>query len=163
MKFAAAMLILIAGSDAWIAMPSRSVHKHDIARVKLLKTCTLVSIDPAVVDAAAPIMFKPRGITTQDSIVFAIGVLPFAWATVEFWRRIAVGESFGTGKDSVIIGEDLNPESSRGRRVLGKVRLGTNHFAFRTLAVTRIEREDAHACAPSVLRCTLLNFTPLNN
>ena len=27
---------------------------------------------------------------------------------------------FGTGKDSVIIGEDANPDSSRGRRVLGK-------------------------------------------
>jgi len=124
MKSAAAILILLAGSDAWIAMPSRSVHKHDIARVKLLRPRTLVSIDPALVDAAAPIVFEPRGVTTLDSIVFAIGVLPFAWATVEFWRRIAVGESFGTGKDSVIIGEDLNPESSRGRRVLGKVRVG---------------------------------------
>ena len=62
----------------------------------------------------------PRGVTPQDSVIFAIGVFPFAWATWEFWRRIAVGAPFGTGKDSVIIGEDANPESSRGRRVLGK-------------------------------------------
>jgi hypothetical protein len=121
MRFAAAMLMLVIGSEAWVALPSRSLHKNNFVRDRLTKTRTQVSIDPAVVEAAAPIVFEPRGITTQDSIVFAIGVLPFAWATVEFWRRIAVGESFGTGKDSVIIGEDLNPESSRGRRVLGKV------------------------------------------
>ena len=121
MRFAAAMLMLVIGSEAWVALPSRSLHKNNFVRDRLTKTRTQVSIDPAVVEASAPIVFEPRGITTQDSIVFAIGVLPFAWATVEFWRRIAVGESFGTGKDSVIIGEDLNPESSRGRRVLGKV------------------------------------------
>lgn len=68
-----------------------------------------------------PEIFEPRGITPQDSIVFVIGIAPFTWASVEFWRRIAVGESFGTGGDSVIIGDDLNPASSRGRRVLGKV------------------------------------------
>jgi hypothetical protein len=64
---------------------------------------------------------------TTNIAVFIIGLIPFAWATVEFWRRIAFGESFGTGKDSVIIprpeitiGEDDNPESSRGRRTLDR-------------------------------------------
>ena len=76
-----------------------------------------VAIDPSLID---PPVFVPRGITAQDTAVFAVGILPFAWASVEFWRRIAVGESFGTGKDSIIIGEDQSPESSRGRRVLGK-------------------------------------------
>ena len=67
--------------------------------------------------------------------VFVVGLIPFAWATVEFWRRIAVGATFGTGKDSVVIprpqdvlvdddGNPLitaaNPASSRGRQVLGK-------------------------------------------
>ena len=54
----------------------------------------------------------------SDTLVFIAGIIPFAWATVEFWRRIAVGASFGTGQDSVvIIGEDNEPQSSRGRRV----------------------------------------------
>lgn len=41
--------------------------------------------------------FEPRGITAQDTIVFIIGIIPFIWATNEFWRRIVAGESFGTG------------------------------------------------------------------
>lgn len=62
---------------------------------------------------------------------FVIGLVPFAVATVEFWRRIAVGDSFGTGKDSVvIIGEDDAPLSSRGRRVLGKGALVTAYILF---------------------------------
>merc|ERR1712232_1166886 len=55
-----------------------------------------------------------------DVVVFIIGLIPFGWATVEFWRRIAVGEPFGTGKDSVFIGKDNSPSESRGRRTLDK-------------------------------------------
>mmetsp|Transcript_22817 Transcript_22817/g.25146 ORF Transcript_22817/g.25146 Transcript_22817/m.25146 type:complete len:189 (+) Transcript_22817:39-605(+) len=55
-----------------------------------------------------------------DVIVFVIGIIPFGWATVSFWRRIAVGEPFGTGKDSVFIGKDDSPSESRGRRTLDK-------------------------------------------
>jgi hypothetical protein len=54
----------------------------------------------------------------KDVLVFIAGVIPFAWATVEFWRRIAVGEPFGTGKDSVYIGKDNAPSESRGRQTL---------------------------------------------
>jgi hypothetical protein len=54
----------------------------------------------------------------KDVLVFIAGVVPFAWATVEFWRRIAVGEPFGTGKDSVYIGKDNAPSESRGRQTL---------------------------------------------
>ena len=70
--------------------------------------------------------------------VFVIGLIPFGWATVEFWRRIAVGASFGTGKDSiVIIGEDGDPSSSRGRQVLGEGALVVAYalFAIAALAV----------------------------
>lgn len=64
-------------------------------------------------------------------LVFVLGLVPFGWATIEFWRRIAVGESFGTGSDSiVIIGEDDAPESSRGRRVLGKGALAIAYILF---------------------------------
>lgn len=34
--------------------------------------------------------------------IFVVGFIPYAVATVEFWRRIAVGASFGTGSDSVV-------------------------------------------------------------
>ncbi|GKY97977.1 hypothetical protein MPSEU_000755800 [Mayamaea pseudoterrestris] len=68
---------------------------------------------------------------TQTILVFIIGVIPFAIATYEFWRRIAFGESFGTGSDSiVIIGEEDAPESSRGQRVLGKGALVVAYALF---------------------------------
>ena len=56
----------------------------------------------------------------KDVWIFMAGLFPFAWATIEFWRRIAVGQPFGTGKDSVYIGQDNAPSESRGRRVLDK-------------------------------------------
>jgi len=55
-----------------------------------------------------------------DVVVFIIGLIPFVWATIEFWRRIAVGEPFGTGKDSVYIGKDDTPLESRGLRTLDR-------------------------------------------
>jgi hypothetical protein len=68
--------------------------------------------------------------TNSDVWVFVAGIIPFVWATIEFWRRIAVGEPFGTGSDSVIIGQDNNPQSSRGRRVLGKDALIVAYILF---------------------------------
>ena len=75
---------------------------------------------------------EETGLLSNQAIIatFIIGLVPFAVATVEFWRRIAVGESFGTGKDSVIIGEDNAPLSSRGRRVLGRGALITAYILF---------------------------------
>ena len=73
------------------------------------------------------------GLLSNQAIIvtFIIGLIPFVVATVEFWRRIAVGDSFGTGNDSVvIIGEDDAPLSSRGRRVLGKGALLTAYILF---------------------------------
>lgn len=85
---------------------------------------------------------------TANVVVFLIGLIPFGWATVEFWRRIAVGATFGTGRDSVVIpkpqdglldddgnplitiGEDNNPASSRGRQVLGKDALIVAYLLF---------------------------------
>lgn len=52
--------------------------------------------------------------------IFLVGLVPFGWATIEFWRRIAVGEPFGTSSDSVYIGKDSAPNESRGRRVLDR-------------------------------------------
>lgn len=56
----------------------------------------------------------------KDVWIFIAGIIPFAWATVEFWRRIAVGQPFGTGSDSIYIGKDNAPDESRGRRVLDR-------------------------------------------
>lgn len=67
----------------------------------------------------------------SDIVVFVVGLIPFAWASVEFWRRIAVGATFGTGEDSVtIIGEDGAPGRSRGRRVLGRGALVVAYILF---------------------------------
>ena len=70
--------------------------------------------------------FEPRGVTPLDTGVFVIGCIPFVWATWEFWRRIAVGASFGTGSDSIVIDpslvDDADDDQVRrfgGRRVLG--------------------------------------------
>jgi hypothetical protein len=67
---------------------------------------------------------------SSDFWVFLAGIFPFAWATVEFWRRIAFGEPFGTSADSVVIGIDDSPQDSRGRRVLGKDALITAYILF---------------------------------
>lgn len=69
---------------------------------------------------------------TTNTFIFIIGIIPFLWATYEFWSRIAVGKSFGTGTDSIqirsssssstsktTIGKDGDPLKSRGQRVLG--------------------------------------------
>lgn len=69
----------------------------------------------------------------SDTWVFLAGVFPFAWAAVEFWRRVMRGESFGTGSDSIvftIIGKDDAPTESRGRRVLGTGALITAYVLF---------------------------------
>ena len=63
-------------------------------------------------------MTNDLSLANKDVIVFLAGITPFAWATVEFWRRIAVGEPFGTGTDSVYIGKDNAPNQSRGRQTL---------------------------------------------
>lgn len=81
--------------------------------------------------------FNDTGLLSNKAIIatFVVGVIPFAVATVEFWRRIAVGDSFGTGSDSVvIIGQDEAPLSSRGRRVLGKGALVTAYILFAAAA-----------------------------
>jgi hypothetical protein len=76
-------------------------------------------------------------------LIFIIGIIPFIIATYEFWRRIAVGATFGTGNDSVVfpttgittIGEDNAPSSSRGKQILGQDSLITAYLIFTTVAI----------------------------
>ena len=79
--------------------------------------------------------FEPRGVTPLDTGVFVVGCIPFVWATWEFWRRIAVGASFGTGKDAIVFdtGDDADEDQVRrfgGRRVLGKGALAVAYVLF---------------------------------
>lgn len=88
----------------------------------------------AEVDAAAE---QVAGLSKETAIaVFVVGLIPFGVATVEFWRRIAVGASFGTAEPVVFtIGEDDAPSSSRGKQVLGKDALVTAYIIFAVVAV----------------------------
>lgn len=74
--------------------------------------------------------FEPRGITTEDTIVFVIGCVPFLWATIEFWRRIFVGDPFGTGQDSVIINDTSGNRPKAVRRVLGQDAITAAYILF---------------------------------
>ena len=69
--------------------------------------------DPALVT------FEPRGITPEDTVVFVLGCVPFVYAGIEFWTRIANGDSFGTGRDSVVI-KPLGQQYEGNKRVLGQ-------------------------------------------
>ncbi len=94
----------------------------------------IAAVDGAAVDGAAR-TFEPRGVTTLDTGVFVIGCIPFVWATWEFWRRIAVGASFGTGKDAIVFSTDEDPDEDQvrrfgGRRVLGKGALAVAYVLF---------------------------------
>ncbi|KAL7578690.1 hypothetical protein ACA910_009828 [Epithemia clementina (nom. ined.)] len=82
------------------------------------------SVDPALL--AAPQLSPEAAVG-----IFLVGLLPFAVATVEFWRRIAVGASFGTGSDSVMfpqnnvttIGQDNAPAIEPRSAQIGTRRL----------------------------------------
>lgn len=76
-------------------------------------------VEAATTVDALTTTFEPRGITTEDTIVFVLGCVPFVWAGVEFWRRIAVGDPFGTGSDSVFINDTSGNRTRAVRRVLG--------------------------------------------
>jgi hypothetical protein len=100
----------------------------------------ILAADPINTAAAAAVAIPPvdagtmvQPLSKETTIaVFIVGVIPFGIATYEFWRRIAVGASFGTNNDSVVflIGEDDAPTSSRGRQVLGRDSLVTAYLIF---------------------------------
>ena len=112
-------------------------------------TPSLKAIDPMQVSEVQVDNLQIEQLSpTTTIVVFIIGIIPFIWATYEFWRRIAVGASFGTGSDSVIIpspfdggdgkdgddlitiGEDNNPTSSRGRQTLDRGALIVAYVLF---------------------------------
>ena len=120
---------------------------------RLVMDASSMLLSSDVVESPPPPSVEPLS-NTANVIVFIIGLIPFGWATVEFWRRIAVGATFGTGRDSVVIpkpqdvllddegnplitiGEDNNPNSSRGRQVLGKDALIVAYLLFAIAAAS---------------------------
>jgi len=106
--------------------------------VALLAAFFVVNMDVPPANAIETLdgrTFEPRGVTPQDTGVFVIGCIPFVWATWEFWRRIAVGASFGTGKDAIVFSTDEDPDEDQvrrfgGRRVLGKGALAVAYVLF---------------------------------
>ena len=55
----------------------------------------------------------------RSAVIFVLGCVPFVYAGIEFWTRIANGDSFGTGKDSVVI-KPLGEQYDGNKRVLGQ-------------------------------------------
>ena len=109
------------------------------ALAAVLAASPAVALDGPPLDGASAIAtFEPRGVTAVDSVVFVIGTVPFLWAAWEFWRRIAVGASFGTGADSIVIRDDdasdQVPDEDQVRRFGGRRVLGADAiYAARAL------------------------------
>ena len=116
-----------------------------VSTAAAVKLPPLAALKPAALATAliptaesATEVFEPRGITTEDTVVFVIGCVPFLWATVEFWRRIAVGDPFGTGKDSVIINDTSGNRPKAVRRVLGQDAIIAARILFALAAASAV-------------------------
>jgi hypothetical protein len=91
------------------------------------------TINNVMVDTTTTATASSMALSKTTAVgVFIVGLIPFVVATVEFWRRVAVGASFGTSTTEriVIIGQKDQPLSSRGERVLGKDALLTAYLLF---------------------------------
>eukprot|EP00970_Alexandrium_tamarense_P016190 scaffold6254_cov172-Alexandrium_tamarense.AAC.2 len=131
-----------------------SITEQTIEQTQQLQT-TMQQTSDTVTTTLQPAIEQLSPTTTL--VVFIIGIIPFLWATVEFWRRIAFGESFGTTADSVVIpspfdnnnddnsrseknkgvltiGEDGDLSSSRGRRTLDRGALVVAYVLFAVAA-----------------------------
>jgi hypothetical protein len=110
---------------------SQMVPLSSLKMIDALESSSVVDM----ASAAATTIIPPSDLSLRNVNVwiFLAGIFPFAWATAEFWRRIAVGEPFGTGKDSVrivSIGKDDVPTQSRGRQTLGQGALVVAYILF---------------------------------
>lgn len=120
-------------TDKWRSSPPASALKehqrlasvHSPLFLLPETSAALLATEQPTIDVVEPLS------RSTATVVFIVGVIPFAIATYEFWRRIAVGASFGTNEPVVFfIGEDDNRQSSRGRQVLGRDSLITAYVIF---------------------------------
>ena len=126
------------------SIQSNAPHSHYHRHVSSGKSAKLYAVDPTSMFSSLELSFPTTTtilstaeesagsfVFNSDTWIFVVGIIPFVWASIEFWRRIAFGEPFGTGSDQiVIIGEDDSPTNSRGRRVLGKGALVVAYILF---------------------------------
>jgi hypothetical protein len=122
-------------------VPARVVYGANASRHAMLPdhaiSLVLSSSDMMTMRMAEDSGAIPQQLSKATTVaVFIAGVIPFAIATYEFWRRIAVGDSFGTTTDSVVffIGQDDAPAQSRGRQVLGRDSMITAYIIFTVAA-----------------------------
>jgi hypothetical protein len=131
-RFLCILVALVPASNAFLvianksALPTRSSRPNPkvLDRSLTTTTSTLSLRVDATVSKTTALLLSPNSILSanipRDVWVFIVGIIPFGWATIEFWRRIAVGEPFGTTSDSIYIGKENAPSESRGRRVLDR-------------------------------------------
>lgn len=118
------------------SMTSKSSTLHHQNNFLRRHPNTLILYDTENVSIQTNPLTITEGLTPEQNVaIFIIGVIPFLWATYEFWSRIAVGATFGTGKDAVIIkpttiGKDGDSVKSRGRQVLGNGALVVAYVLF---------------------------------
>lgn len=86
-------------------MPILYSMSQETSQFNLLASNQFDTVQNSVVDSSTtsltPGSQSPviEGLSPETNIIiFIIGIIPFLWATNEFWSRIAVGASFGTGK-----------------------------------------------------------------
>ena len=111
---------------------------------QILLSDAAVQQQPSTVTSHAMTILKDNNNNNIDSIGMLskeTTILVFIIGAYEFWRRIAVGATFGTGSDSVVfpttttIGNDNDPTSSRGKQILGQDSLITAYIIFTTVAI----------------------------
>jgi hypothetical protein len=115
---------LLLGTDATLHAMANVMDPSTTTPAQLLAVpddAAQAAAAAASTTSSAPGALSP----TTTVLVFVLGLIPFAVATVEFWRRVALQLPFGTGgnKDQsvlIVIGDDNDRQLSRGRRVLGK-------------------------------------------
>ena len=141
------LLVLgLLSSAASVKLPPRRLRVATLPTLPAALSALPAALTAALVPAAAsaaealPLAFEPRGITPEDTIVFILGTVPFLWATVEFWRRIANGDPFGSGSDQIYLNDTSGNRPKGVRRVLGQDAIIAARILF-ALAFASVRRE----------------------
>jgi len=110
MALAGRHLPLFRGSSAHCA--GKGPQHRSVGVARLVNRDELFMQDGAAMKAASQLEVSPisEGDLLLNTFVFLAGLIPFAYAAWEFWRRIAFGQSFGTGNDPVVFPKEVREE-----------------------------------------------------